>query len=302
MNLGLYRLDFDEAGLARFERSFGARLKWLSFYRAWNHCRIEDDIAWLARVTTQPREILLTWEPWRLPSAAAHPEDQPAFALSTILAGRHDTYIRDFAVALRDLHRTVHLRPLHEMNGCWYPWCGTVNGNRPDEVVRAWRHLREIFRAAGARDVRWVWSPYAHSYPPIEPNRIAGYFPGDDEVDRVAIDAYNWGATRAGKRWELPTDLLGEPCREVARLSARPLMIAEVGCAEAGGDKAAWIDALAAALRADLARVDTLIWFDVDKECDWRIESTARAAAAFHRLAAGLSVRVTPTPPSPRSS
>ena len=39
-----------------------------------------------------------------------------------------------------------YLRPMHEMNGNWYPWAEGVNGNVAGDYVNAWRHVRAIFR------------------------------------------------------------------------------------------------------------------------------------------------------------
>jgi len=65
----------------------------------------------------------------------------------------------------------------------------------------------------------------------------------------------------------------------------KPIMIGEMASAESGGDKAAWIDAIVPALKAKFPLIHGLIWFDVNKETDWRIRSTQSSEAAFRRLA-----------------
>ena len=62
-------------------------------------------------------------------------------------------------------------------------------------------------------------------------------------------------------------------------------MIAETASAEAGGSKAAWIEELFTWLRTQ-PEVRTVVWFDNQKETDWRIDSSPGSAAA---LAAGLA-------------
>ena len=39
------------------------------------------------------------------------------------------------------------------MNGNWFPWSETRNGNSSGEYVAAWRHVRDIFRAEGVTNV-----------------------------------------------------------------------------------------------------------------------------------------------------
>jgi len=63
-------------------------------------------------------------------------------------------------------------------------------------------------------------------------------------------------------------------------VSNKPIMIAETGCAESGGDKAAWITSMATELES-FPRIASMIWFNYNKENDWRIESSAGAQAAF---------------------
>jgi hypothetical protein len=64
-----------------------------------------------------------------------------------------------------------------------------------------------------------------------------------------------------------------------------------VGCAEVGGDKAQWISDLFASIEAR-PRIHNFIWFDISKETDWRIDSSAAALSAFHTgLKAGDSLR-----------
>ena len=62
-------------------------------------------------------------------------------------------------------------------------------------------------------------------------------------------------------------------------------MIGEMASAEVGGDKAAWIDAIIPTPKADYPLIKGLVWFDIDKETDWRISSSPEAEAAFERLA-----------------
>jgi hypothetical protein len=58
-------------------------------------------------------------------------------------------------------------------------------------------------------------------------------------------------------------------------------MIAETGCAEEGGSKGAWIDETSRSLKKMFPDVKALVWFDTDKECDWRIASSRESLNAF---------------------
>ena len=95
------------------------------------------------------------------------------------------------------------LRFAHEMNADWYPWDGvrasapgTHDG--PARYVAAWRHVHAVFAAAGATNVRWVWSPNHRSIPAAAWNDAARYYPGDDVVDWIGVDGYD--RCRPGRR------------------------------------------------------------------------------------------------------
>ncbi len=77
----------------------------------------------------------------------------------------------------------------------------------------------------------------------------------------------------------------------LARLDrVQPVMIAESASAESGGDKAAWItSAFTREVTARTPRVQTVVWFDVNKETDWRVESSAQALNAYRAVATSQS-------------
>ncbi len=284
MKLGIYRLNeaLDESGLSAIEQMYGCPVQVISVYRAWNDCKIEADLPWLEHLRESCRDILLTWEPWKLPVGNGLPHGQPDFSLKQLLSGRYDRYILSFAQVLAEFSQTIYLRPMHEMNGNWYPWCGHANRNTVSMFVPAWHHIRNLV-CKHAPDIQWVWSPYAASYPDIAGNTLKHYFPGDDATDWVALDGYNWGTARPEIGWQSFVRIFLEAYQSIATLSRRPIMIAETACCETGGDKAEWIGQAFNLLRNSFERIEMLIWFDADKECDWRISSTSRALNAFRK-------------------
>jgi hypothetical protein len=220
---------------------------------------------------------MITLEFWDYHEATC---DQPQYSLKRISAGVYDDYLRQFARDASNFDGAVWLRPMHEMNGSWYPWCGTVNGNQPADFVAAWRHIYDVFRDQGADNVKFVWCPEANSSPNTAQNAIASYWPGDGYVDFVALDGYNADGHGA---WRSFDSIFGSGYAAVTKLTDKPLFIAETGCTATGGDKAAWIRDMFRRLPSAFPRVDGVVWFDALKEHDWRIESSADALAAFRQ-------------------
>jgi len=285
MEIGLYQTKepLDLPTLKSLEHLYGVSIQIISVYRAWNKCSIEDDHEWLMRLKQSPRDLMLTWEPWSLNAKGRTPSDQPYFSYNNILSGMYDQYIGDFARHLSTFPQNIYLRPMHEMNGNWYPWCGSVNGNAPEDFVRVWHYIRSIVDKT-AKQVRWVWSPYASSYPPEKSNSIREYFPGDETVDWIGIDGYNWGTSGEIFRWQDFGEIFGDAYDCIVSMSRRPVMIAETASAEEGGDKGIWIKAAAETLKRKFPAVKKVIWFNVKKECDWRISSSAGSSEAFSLL------------------
>ncbi len=217
---------------------------------------------------------LITWEPWAWGGGV----DQPRFASDRIAAGDHDATIIAWGEALAAWGEPVLLRYGHEMNGPWYPWSDGVNGNRRGDYVAAWRHVHDLVTGAGASNVRWMWSP---SVPAADMPPMSTLYPGSSYVDVVALDGYNWGTTSSWTSWQEPSALFGKPLETLRSVApGKPILIAETASAEAGGDKAAWNRSLIPYLSSQLD-VEAVVWFNADKEVDWRFDSTAESAAAL---------------------
>jgi hypothetical protein len=217
---------------------------------------------------------LLTWEPWAWGGGL----EQPAYSLDRIAAGDFDSHITQWGQSLASWGYPVQLRFAHEMNGNWYPWAEGVNGNQGGDYVRAWRHVHDVVAATGAGNVSWVWSPNVPYYGSTD---LPGLFPGAGYVDVVALDGYNWGTSASWSSWISPRDLFAPGIAQLRALAPGvPILIAETASSEAGGSKAAWNADLVPYLAAQ-PDVMGFVWFHIQKEADWRINSSAASASAF---------------------
>lgn len=226
---------------------------------------------------------VLTLEPW-IPGQGA---DQPDFALAKFAAGKHDADLRRWARGLAKWDKPLLLRFAHELNGTWYPWAVSVNGNTAADYVRAWRHLRGALREAGADRVSLVWTVNA-PFPGSADFTAA--FPGAHAVDYLGIDGYNWAAGD-GQTWQNPDALFQAGLDQLRALPGNlPILVTELASSQreaSGKDKARWIrDCIDLLSHSD--RVVGLIWFQATKERDWRFNSSAASEAALKESLAGL--------------
>jgi hypothetical protein len=222
----------------------------------------------------QGRIPMITWQP-------------DTTTLAATAAGREDAVVRARAAAVRDFGRPLFLRFAHEMNADWYPWSGTrtrASGSADPGAtyVAAWRHVHDVFVAAGATNAVWVWSPNRASIPDEPWNAAVRYYPGDAYVDWVAVDGYD----RDQVHRRSFTTLFG-PLYD-AFAGRKPIMIGETATVEGPtpAAKAAWIADAQRAVTTRFPAVAAVVWFDARKApFDWRIDSSPAALAAFRALA-----------------
>jgi hypothetical protein len=234
---------------------------------------------------------LITWES-RSVGGPATGGDDPAYSLPVILSGRYDDYLRRWARGVRDLGLPLIMRFDHEMNAPWYPWAevavsaGTnVNGNRRGDFARTWRHVHDIFTQEGANDlVVWLWSPNRVNRIPQQPPPVE-FYPGDDYVDWIGMSGYHRSYDPA------PTfdDTFGPTLRLLRAAAAKPILLAEIGATEIGGDKAAWERDLFRGLAGNPDIVG-FAWFNLTVTSsvggelvtnDWRIDSSRASIEAM---------------------
>ena len=141
-----------------------------------------------------------------------------------------------------DDDRQVYLRLGHEMNGDWYPW-GATKENSPNDYVSAFQHVHQQLDGVGGLDkshLQYMWIPMSMGGVGANGN-VPGkeFYPGDDYVDWVGVDAYNRNNEQG---WQQPSQILEQSLREVAEIAPnKPLAIPEIGSNEGDG-KNQWMN------------------------------------------------------------
>lgn len=238
----------------------------------------------LTQVANRGSVPMITWEPWD----PTRDKNQPVRFKLTNLCTRpnesankmqkaNNAYIDDWATKLAAYGKPVLLRFAHEMNGTWYPWAAGVNGNTAGEYKEVWQCLRARFAEKGATNVEWIWSPnisFSGS------TAMGSLYPGDAAVDWLGLDGYNFG----GSDWRSFARVFDASLNELKQLSSKKVMIAESASAEQGGSKATWIRmALLNSLPLDYPQVRAIVWFNQNKEQDWRFSSSLGSRDAFRQ-------------------
>ncbi|MGA8365047.1 MAG: glycosyl hydrolase, partial [Solirubrobacteraceae bacterium] len=197
----------------------------------------------------------------------------------------YDSYIRSFAEAAREWGHPFFLRFNWEMNGNWFPWGQSVNGNKPREVVAAWRHVHDIFTSVGATNATWVWCPYAN--PSQKFGSLSRLYPGASYVDWTCMDGYNWAANPVNPHpWRTFDQIFASTYLKITRRVAprKPMILAEIASTGRAQAKATWITSMFRMLATKYRRIRGLVWFDQrERGLQWPIETSPAARRAFAR-------------------
>ncbi|NTU71465.1 MAG: hypothetical protein HGB10_06565 [Coriobacteriia bacterium] len=266
----------------------------VTWYQQWGDATgAEFQTSYVKGVQRRGAIPLITWEPWALPAAGSNPADMPRYSLDRILAGDFDDYIRRWARAAKACGGPIMLRPMHEMNGTWYPWGGTVNGNTPAKYRETWRYLHGIFAQEGATNVTWVWTPNHVSVPNTSANGYDAFYPGDAYVDWTGVSAFNW-RNSIYPRGRTFDQLFTKPLAYFST-KHKPVVIPEIGCTTGTGiNKPKWIydSFMHAASRHH--QVKAIVYYDKREPTvsfgtqNWQL-LTSKASADAYRRAIGTS-------------
>jgi hypothetical protein len=238
------------------------------------------------------RITLLSWK------AVTHAGTAVSWA--GIASGSQDSWIEERAAAFRAFGHPIMLVFHHE------PENDVLTNGTPAEFVAAWRHIHEVFAREGVTNVIWVVVLFAITY---SRETVSQFYPGDDVVDWVGGDGYNFFGNYQGPQggcrrpvWRSFSQVFASMVG-FARDHGRPAMVAEWGTPEdpaVPGRKAQWFrDALTAV--KSWPEIKGLAYFDTDKTrssgCDWRVNTSESSWDAFRAMALDSQVNVFGPPP-----
>ncbi|HEX5088154.1 MAG TPA: glycosyl hydrolase [Nocardioides sp.] len=281
LRVGAYVQGMQEnaAAFADFEALVGRQLEVASYFYGFGD--VFPGATELGFSDGGRRDVLLSW-------------DMGATRFRQWARGRYDPYLRQIAAAAKAYPYPVYVRPWPEMNGDWQDFQPTRTGHRKHggtyrEFIAAWRHVVSYTRKHGARNIRWVFNPTADTYP--QTTRVSRIWPGRKYVDVLGLDGYNWGDSGHGG-WRSFRQIFHTQYHRLTRLDPHaPVWVCEFGSKEPlvddgapvdrGHSKASWLtDALSV---PGMPRVEALVYFQADKERDWRVNSSQGALVAFQQ-------------------
>jgi beta-mannanase len=254
---------------------------------------------WFASIQTGREQFPVNgceakWALGQLPSITVEPQ---TMKLQDIIDGKYDELYTRWANGAKAFGKPVMIRWAHEMNGNWYYWSGIKNGggtldgygdpnipDGPERYVDAYRRIHDIFINQGCSNVIWIWCPNAGSPVVDDWNDIKFYYPGDEYVDWIGMDGYNWGDVNKDLGWQSFSQIYTSIYEEIETINKdKPIIIGEFASAEKGGNKGEWITDTFYQIKHHFPRIKAFVWFQYHKEAAWTVNSSRESEKAFQK-------------------
>ncbi|MFA9391573.1 MAG: T9SS type A sorting domain-containing protein [Prolixibacteraceae bacterium] len=206
---------------------------------------------------------------------------EPSMGVDQVLNGSLDNKLKKYGQDIATYGGPVVLRWGHEFNGDWYPWSISNGVLVPaSKWIKAYKYVHDKITEAGGTNALWAWSPNVGNGAKNNQD-VLEYWPGDNYVDWIAIDGYDWNTTWGGGSF---SQIYGPIyTKMVNNFPGLPIMVGEFSTAKTGIAKAEWVTAFFNQWLNDFPQIKAINWFNIDKEADWRFNSDAKTLEAFRK-------------------
>lgn len=200
------------------------------------------------------------------------------YSNAAIASGAYDATLQQAAAQARAFSGPIFIRYLWDANlgatefqrtSCWDKTTDQPNYvfSGP-EYIKAWQHIHDIFTAAGATNVVWLWTISA------DPDALAAfpYYPGDQYVDWIGMDAYDINSQPDSMAFSSAYDQL------LLITKNKPIMISETGAL--GTLQPTFFSTMVSTLQTQYPLVKAFCYYDAinyngEDNQDWRIVTAA---------------------------
>jgi Glycosyl hydrolase family 26 len=258
-------INLDLSAIQDLEQDLNHTLDIVQWFTNFDHPWEADAVKQAALFGRIP---MITWQP-------------TGHSLDSILSGVDDNYLREWARGAKTYGKSIYIRLMPEMNGDWVTWSGD-----PEKYIATWRYIINKFRQEGATNVKWIWAPNCMDGPRDDPAYfMERYYPGQAYVDVIGLSGFNWGNVEKIHIWRTYEDIFLSAYERLNKIADHRFWVVETASAEDSKDsqrKADWIKSMFTS--TVFPKVEAIIWFNEDKEHDWRVQSSAPSLQAFREI------------------
>lgn len=222
--------DVTPADVSRYEEAVGKKTAWIYFSDNWFESRKfpAGMCGWIRDIGKVPYIRLM------FRSDVDQNRAEKVFTLQKIIAGQFDDDLRAWARDARSFGGPILIEWGTEPNGDWFSWNGRWNGGAgegPSRYIAAYRHIVDLMRNEGVRNLQWVWHVNWFDEPEQKWNALENYFPGANYCDWVALSAYGPTTPTMGDGTESLRFKLDKAYPRVTKIAPnKPFIVAEFGC------------------------------------------------------------------------
>jgi Glycosyl hydrolase family 26 len=200
----------------------------------------------------------------------------------------HNDIVR-WANRLKAIPRRVYFIFNHE------PEAATnLNNGTASDFIAAWRKVITVLRQQGVTNAEYVWTMTDYSFWVQDRRRASLWYPGDEYVDHLGADAYNWYNCRPGVNtaWKSLQQIIN-PFRLFGQAHpTKGLMLPEWASTEdpaQPGRKAQWYaDARALFKQPGWEQFNAVLYYHYRSNfanCTWFVNSSQSALDAWRAMA-----------------
>lgn len=265
--------------LKEIEKKIDRKISIAHYYRGWEYLDDAEILKELNAISSNGWTPMLSANPYFFSECIA----QNVSLYKAIASGVCDDFLHKAAKNLSQFHEPFFFRFAWEMNIATNDWSTIMTGSTAQEYVDAWRKFHSIMEQDGASNVLWVFSPQVEN--PTSDD-ITALYPGDQYVDWLGLDGYNWGESQSWSSWQSFGEIFDDSYKEITAISTKPLMIAEINTTDLGGNKAEWYKKT---FKDDIPnqypRIMAVIVYNENRSylesVDWRIDASSDSLSAF---------------------
>ena len=208
--------------------------------------------------------------------------------LTAITTGFFDSMLLIFGQSINTIGRPITVRPMHEINGDWYPWQAYYENNSAEDIQPAFQRVVKIIRNQAGSLVKFDLNYNRRSANNLNTSDFHQLYPGDEYVDSISINSYNRCGTSI-HHTELKSfaEEFRPAYETILGFTERPIGIGETSTTSfCQADKIEWFRDLFKAVTEEFRKVNNISFFfetvaigevDNDVEIEWGISPNDEA-------------------------
>ena len=266
--------------LTQLEQKIGKKFAIAHYYRGWDALQTDSIVNELNAISSNGWRPMLSANPYFFSDCAWTEKG----LYKTIAEGECDGFLKRAATNLKRFTKPMFFRFAWEMNLPANEWGMKNTNNTPEDYIKAWRHMHDIFVGEGATNLLWVFCPNSSTPDSVPYSQL---YPGDAYVDWTGIDVYNWGDTQSWSSWQSFSTLFKPSYNQILGVApGKPLMIAEINSANTNGNKVEWYsDLLNTQLPYNFPAVKAVVFYNEDRTAkehvNWLIDISQESLNSF---------------------